>query len=330
MTLPSFFRSCAELPLPPASSIAGGTYIVTGSNTGLGYHCAQHLIHLHAARVILAVRSPSKGEAALASIRAHTNQPDAGEVWELDLASLASVEAFCTRLGELDRLDGLVANASVALDEFVRTGDGLETMVGVNVVGNGLLAVRALPKLRETAGRFGVRTCLSVVSSGTAFFTKGGGLDAVEGNLFESLSREEQRKTGLGAHRYPLSKLMQVYMVRHLASLLPVSETGVVINVLDPGICATDLARNMPWFFRAYIGVMRVGYGISAEQGSRKLLHGVTAGEASHGAFLAEMEVMEVPAWVEDEAGRRVQARVWDGLVEVLGKRGYVVDVGGM
>ncbi|KAE9568925.1 hypothetical protein CGMCC3_g14890 [Colletotrichum fructicola] len=36
MTLPSFFRSCAELPLPPASSIAGGTYIVTGSNTGLG------------------------------------------------------------------------------------------------------------------------------------------------------------------------------------------------------------------------------------------------------------------------------------------------------
>ncbi|KAI8195196.1 Short chain dehydrogenase atnD [Colletotrichum sp. SAR 10_76] len=253
MTLPSFFRSCAELPLPPASSIAGGTYIVTGSNTGLGYHCAQHLILLHAARVILAVRSPSKGEAALASIRGHTNQPDAGEVWELDLASLASVEAFCTRLGELDRLDGVIANASVALDEFARTGDG-----------------------------------------------------------------------------YPLSKLMQVYMVRHLAALLPVSETGVVINVLDPGICATDLARNMPWFFRAYIGVMRVGYGISAEQGSRKLLHGVTAGEASHGAFLAEMEVMEVPAWAADEAGRRVQARVWDGLVEVLGKRGYVVDVGGM
>ncbi|KAJ4998421.1 Short chain dehydrogenase atnD, partial [Colletotrichum sp. SAR 10_66] len=209
MTLPSFFRSCAELPLPPASSIAGGTYIVTGSNTGLGYHCAQHLILLHAARVILAVRSPSKGATALASIRAHTGQPDAGE-----------------------------------------------------------------------------------------------------------------RKTGLGAHRYPLSKLMQVYMVRHLAGLLPVSETGVVINVLDPGICATDLARNMPWFFRAYIGVMRVGYGISAEQGSRKLLHGVTAGEASHGAFLAEMEVMEVPAWAADEAGRRVQARVWDGLVEVLGKRG--------
>lgn len=123
---------------------------------------------------------------------------------------------------------------------------------------------------------------------------------------------------------------MQVYMVRRLAALLPVSETGVVINVLDPGICATELARNMPWFFRAYVGVMRVGYGISAEQGSRKLLHGVTAGKASHGAFLAEMEVMEVPAWVEDEAGRRVQARVWDGLVEVLGKRGYVVDVGGM
>ncbi|KAI8297561.1 hypothetical protein K4K61_012730 [Colletotrichum sp. SAR11_59] len=253
MTLPSFFRSCAELPLPPASSIAGGIYIVTGSNTGLGYHCAQHLILLHAARVILAVRSPSKGAAALASIRAHTGQPDAGEVWELDLASLASVEAFCTRLGDLDRLDGVVANASVALDEFAKTGDG-----------------------------------------------------------------------------YPLSKLMQVYMVRRLAALLPVSETGVVINVLDPGICATDLARNMPWFFRAYIGVMRVGYGISAEQGSRKLLHGVTAGEASHGAFLAEMEVMEVPAWVEDEAGRRVQARVWDGLVEVLGKRGFVVDVGGM
>ncbi|KAH0421311.1 hypothetical protein CcaCcLH18_13503 [Colletotrichum camelliae] len=330
MTLPSLFRSCAELPLPPPSAVAGGTYIVTGSNTGLGYECAQHLIQLHAARVILAVRSRSKGDAALAAIRAHTGQAGAGEVWELDLASLASVDAFCGRLGGLDRLDGLVANASVALNEFARTGDGLEMMVGVNVVANGLLAVRALPKLRETARRFGVRAHLTVVSSGTAFFTKGGGLDQVEGNLFESLSRESGQKTGMGAQRYPLSKLLQVYMVRHLAALVPVSETGVVINVMDPGICATDLARNMPWFFRAYIGVMRVGYGISAEQGSRKLLHGVTAGEASHGAFLAEMEVMEVPAWAADEAGRRVQARVWDGLVEVLGARGFVVDVGGM
>ena len=53
------------LPVVPTTNDCNGkTYIVTGSNTGLGFECAKHFVQLSAKRVILAVRTVDKGEAA--------------------------------------------------------------------------------------------------------------------------------------------------------------------------------------------------------------------------------------------------------------------------
>ena len=71
--------------------LSGRRAVVTGGNSGLGYETALALA-CHGASVILATRSPERGEAAAARIRAAGGATC--EFRPLDLASLASVETF--------------------------------------------------------------------------------------------------------------------------------------------------------------------------------------------------------------------------------------------
>src|SRR4051812_36213723 len=88
-------------------SQAGRLAVVTGANSGIGFHASLELARAGAC-VILACRSRERGDEALARIR--DEAPGAKvEVRELDLADLASVRAFAAVLAEA--LDLLVNNA---------------------------------------------------------------------------------------------------------------------------------------------------------------------------------------------------------------------------
>lgn len=183
-----------------ADNVRGRTYIVTGSNTGLGKEAARHLLLPGTAGlVILAVRSVAKGEAALADIRAKLPKGGSAtttkaEVWDVDLASLESVERFARRVDGLERLDGLVENAGVAMgrSSFVtEPGEGdkggpMEMTLQVNLLGTFLMALRCFPKLRETARRFGTDTHLEVVSSGLGIINARHGVEGVPSNIFDT------------------------------------------------------------------------------------------------------------------------------------------------
>ncbi|KAF5004846.1 hypothetical protein FDECE_8690 [Fusarium decemcellulare] len=182
----------SSLPLVPTkATTTGKTFIVTGANTGLGFEAAKHLVVLGAKRVILGVRSLEKGNAAVEAIAKATGRSNACEVWQLDLASLASVESFAMKLQTLGRLDALICNASVALAEFTLS-EGIETSVTVNVLSTMLLAIRAMPKLQESAKTFGIRPHLSVIASGTAFDCQGM-LENLGSNIFEELGRTAEQ-----------------------------------------------------------------------------------------------------------------------------------------
>ncbi|KAF1815942.1 hypothetical protein P152DRAFT_464624 [Eremomyces bilateralis CBS 781.70] len=90
------------LPLVPPNE--GGTYIITGANTGLDFECPQNLVRLSAGRVKLAVRSIDK----------------VAEVEPLDLTSYDSVKGFAKK------------NASIAVDSYT-ISEGFETSIAVNV-----------------------------------------------------------------------------------------------------------------------------------------------------------------------------------------------------
>lgn len=197
--MPSFLAFVRDqythLPIPdPPANIKEATYIVTGANTGLGYECTKHLFRLGAKRIIMAVRTPSKGEAALATIQNETGRKDTGEVWELDLTSLDSVEAFAQRVDKLDRLDAIIENAGLVMTKFELV-EGIEHSLLVNVVSTMLLAFRVLPKLQESAGRLGVQTHLVIVSSNTAFESMKNHLETLQGDVFDALSNKKSFKT---------------------------------------------------------------------------------------------------------------------------------------
>jgi NAD(P)-dependent dehydrogenase (short-subunit alcohol dehydrogenase family) len=180
----------------------GGTFIVTGSNTGLGYEAAKHLVQLSSAKVILAVRSTVKGEEAKTKIEADTGIKGVAEVWLLDMGSYESIKAFAKRVNGLERVDAIVENAGVALAKWT-TAEGNETTIMVNVLGTMLLAGLVLPKLTETAEKYGIQPRLSIVGSGAAFSVPGA-LEKIQGDIIDGLNDESQ---AVMSERYEIPRL---------------------------------------------------------------------------------------------------------------------------
>jgi NAD(P)-dependent dehydrogenase (short-subunit alcohol dehydrogenase family) len=145
-----------KLPvLVEPGTCSGKVYIVTGANSGLGLETARHLVRGSAEKVIMACRNVAAGKQARADIERTTGRVGVADVWPLDLASTASVQAFAKRAyKELERVDGLIENAGVFLDKF-ETVEGFETTIAVNVVNTIFLGVLMMPKLIESAKRFG-------------------------------------------------------------------------------------------------------------------------------------------------------------------------------
>ncbi|OBT94465.1 hypothetical protein VE01_07240 [Pseudogymnoascus verrucosus] len=294
---------------------AGKTYIVTGANVGLGLEASKHLVAVGAAKVIMAVRNLSAGEAAKASIEAGTGTSGVAEVWALDLSSYDSVKVFAKRaVAELERIDALIENAGVAA--FDRTmAEGHLLNITVNVLSTLLLAVLLLPKMSDDAKKFGIVPHIVLVSSGVGFDAKAD-WDVIKSDPLVEVENEGHK----GLKMYPLSKLVETIATRQLAALAPVSRTGVVMNIVCPGSCKTELGRHAPPAFRKMLQESKEKYGRTAEDGSRTLLYGAVAGKESHGCFLDSCRIADdiVPIWVTDEEGQKSQKLLWDAVAGEL------------
>ena len=108
---------------------------------------------------------------AAKSIEQSTRRTGVVEVWDLDLSSCASVNAFAERAQKLDRLDVVVSNAGIYTYDFVLAEDN-ESTITVNVVSGMLLGLLLLPKLRETSTRFEKETVLTFTGSFVHFTTE--------------------------------------------------------------------------------------------------------------------------------------------------------------
>jgi len=133
--------------------LTGRRAVVTGGSDGIGLRIA-HRLAAAGAEVVLPVRNPAKGAAAVAGIRARV--PGAAvSIRELDLSSLASVAA----LGEALRREGrpihvLVNNAGLMNPPSRQTTvDGFEVQLGTNHLGHVALVARLMPLLEAGEAR---------------------------------------------------------------------------------------------------------------------------------------------------------------------------------
>lgn len=148
----SEIKKACETPLPPIEpqDLAGKVVIITGANTGIGYETAKSIASMNPKKLILACRNIEKGNAALESIKAATKIGSQIELWSLDLASFASVQAFTDKFLQTGwPLDILVSNAGLgASQEWVITDDGYEITTQVNHIANVLLVSNLHPALK--------------------------------------------------------------------------------------------------------------------------------------------------------------------------------------
>jgi NAD(P)-dependent dehydrogenase (short-subunit alcohol dehydrogenase family) len=217
----------------PTQTFTNKTVIVTGSNTGLGKEAARHIARLGVAKLILAVRSLEKGEAAKADIEQSTGcGKHVIEVWHLDMASYSSVLKFVERAErDLEKVDVLLANAAIATGQFV-LAEGNESTLTVNVVSMLLLVLAMLPKMDATARKSGSTTVITITSSGAHAGAGFAERSAPEGKLFATLN---EGKDFDAMQRYPTSKLLEVFCVKHIGEHHP--NMQVTINEVDPGFC---------------------------------------------------------------------------------------------
>ena len=307
--IPSFFYSqlCYTPPYPIAD-LSDQVLIVTGSNTGLGYEAAKHFVRLGANKVILAVRTESKGEDAKKRIVESLNvDPSRIEVWRLDMSSTTSVKAFALQVKQLNRLDAIVENAGVMTNDW-KTVDGTECTILVNVINTVLLALLTLPKLQESGRKFKTENKLILVGSDLHLLATLPERNVPGKTVYEALNCQETSRmseryvgtSGSGGNtdstllnlykiRYMNTKLLLMLACRSLAEKNPVSSSSpVVINYCNPGMCISEIDRDDRGRLAAFaVSTTTSIFARSTEVGSRTYVNAVVlSGKESHGKFV--------------------------------------------
>jgi len=132
-----------------AKNLQGKTYIVTGSNSGVGFETAQQLVK-QGAHVVMACRRPDAGEEAR---NAFENPTGSSEVIKCDLADLQSVRDFVTEFkSKHNQLDGLMCNAGMVNMENKPkyTKHGFEYTWSASYFGHFLMTELLLDTLKAT------------------------------------------------------------------------------------------------------------------------------------------------------------------------------------
>lgn len=255
------------------SDQAGKLAVVTGANSGTGKEAAARLGGARA-RVVLAVRSPEKGEAA----RAETLERYPGSdlvVRRLDLADLDSVREFAEgMIAEGRPIDILLNNAGVmAVPSHMTTAQGFELQLGTNFLGPFALTLRLLPLLLAAPAARVV-----TMSSGLANF----------GRIhFDDLHLERRYRP---YSAYSQSKLADLLMAVRLAEIARQRRWPLMSNAAHPGFTRTNLqtagaslGRDRPQ--RSIFNSIRIIPSQEPPEGAEPMLYAATDPGAANGGY---------------------------------------------
>lgn len=272
----------------------GKTVLITGGNSGIGKHTAIGLAKL-GAKVVFTSRNQRKGDVARAEIReaANTQQVD---FMDLDLADFASIERFADEFQrKYERLDVLILNAGLVLDERSTTKQGFETTFGVNHLGHMLLTQLLLDRLKACS------PARVLVLASDAHKGARAGLD------FDDLMAARKFN---GWKVYCRSKLANILYARALAKRL--EGTGVTANAVHPGLVASGFAAADD----VRGTVSRIGmtllrpFMLSSEKGARTSVWVASAEqfERESGGYYARCRPASLTSAAKDEAAAE---RLW-------------------
>ncbi|KAK1250832.1 hypothetical protein MKX07_005387 [Trichoderma sp. CBMAI-0711] len=239
-----------------------------------------------ASRMILACRSIEKGQEAASALRAHptvkeTNPNAVIEAFELDLDDYQSGLCFSDRVkAEVKELDILLNNGGQVVMGYEKSKSGHErSMQGsATQIMQNTLSKQHLSSESTVLGHF----------DDEANFNK--------------------------LYRYADSKTIVNAYVRRLAALAP---SEVVVNNACPGLVQTGIDKNLPFYLKLPMGLLRKSTGRTVEEGARTLIYAaVVAGTETNGKFLQHNQVDPGAEFLNTAEGEGFISKLWKESVQ--------------
>ena len=272
-------RSAAGFTSKDLPDLSGTRAVVTGANSGIGFHTARALAD-HGAEVVLACRNLDTAREAAVKMSGTTS------IEWLDLASLASVRDFAARWE--GPLDLLVNNAGVMTPPSYReTEDGHELQFGTNHLAHFALTGLLLPALLAAPAPR-VVTVASIAHHR-------GDESVLEGNPPTSYDPQKA---------YGNTKLANLLFGHELHRRTTSTGTRLVSTMAHPGVSATNLVgspdgmgssllvrKTAPFFMPVLFQSSRAG-----------------ANPTLYAATLGEPDSYTGPRWLLESRGRLGEA----------------------
>ncbi|SEF19884.1 NAD(P)-dependent dehydrogenase, short-chain alcohol dehydrogenase family [Amycolatopsis pretoriensis] len=280
----------------------GKRAVVTGANSGTGKEAAKRLAAA-GADVVLAVRTPEKGEQARRDILAE--YPEAHvEVRRIDLADLASVREFADGLIAAGRpLDLLVNNAGVMTPpRRVETTDGFELQLGSNYLGPFALTVRLLPLLLAAPAPRVVTMSSGMANAGRI--------------AFDDLQAEREYRPN---RAYAQSKLADLMLTLRLAEIAAERGWPLLSTGAHPGYTRTNLQTSGPGLDGRGPGPLtslafKLVPSQGVERGAEPLLYAATSPDATQGGYYGPRWALVGPATTAKPTRRALDKAVAERL----------------
>lgn len=215
-------------------SLAGKTYVITGTTTGVGLEATKILLNKDAT-VIMMNRDADTSAKLIQSLKQEHGQNANVSFIRLDLAELASVRtAAAAALAQTAKIDALICNAAISqIASQELTVDGFESQIGVNYYGHFLLCGLLFDRIETSNGR--------IVIVGSQGYKMG--LRKIK---LDDMNWDKNYNPN---NVYCHSKLAQMMMAYELQKRIKVSNRNVKVYVCHPGASRTSLIDEKSSFF---------------------------------------------------------------------------------
>jgi NAD(P)-dependent dehydrogenase (short-subunit alcohol dehydrogenase family) len=279
------------------AGIEGKLCVITGATSGIGLVTAQKLA-AKGARLVLVGRDPTRGEAALAAIRARAPRAEVS-IHYADLSRLDALRTLAAGLNALSRIDVLINNAGAMFWRREVTADGLERTFALNHMA--YFALTAL--LRDRLVASAPARIVNVASDAH----RGARLD------FDDL---QMARNYSGMTAYSRSKLANILFTRELARRL--SGTSATANCLHPGFVASRFGDNNAGLVGLGTKVAKQLFAIAPERGAETpvYLASSPAVEGRSGGYYYQCAPATPSVAAQDDAAAR---RLWDASARIAG-----------
>ena len=215
--------------------MTGRVCVVTGANSGIGFATAMALA-VRGAEVWMLCRNAARGEAARQMVMDETGSQNI----HLLLVDVSDIEQVgdAQRFHAIPRIDVLIHNAGVLLDQRSSSPQGLELTLATHLVGPLALTATLIQKMG---------------SGSRMIWVSSGGMYAQKLNIVNLESPSEPFD---GVRAYAQVKRAMVITAEHLAATL--EARGISVHCMHPGWASTPgVKTSIPRFYRVTRAILR-------------------------------------------------------------------------